>query len=77
MLKSSCASYHLLSVDEHTGTQKLQIYFILKNKPSWGWPRDRVVKFLHSALATPGFAGSDPECGHGTTHQAMLRQHPT
>ena len=23
------------------------------------------------------FTGSDPGCGHGTTHQAMLRWHPT
>ena len=36
-----------------------------------------VVKFVHSASAARGFAGSDPGHGHGTAHQAMLRQHPT
>ena len=32
---------------------------------------------LHSASAAQGFAGSDPECGHSTAHQATLRRHPT
>ena len=43
----------------------------------WGLPRGRVVKVSHSALAVPGFASSHPGCGRGTTHQAMLRRHPT
>ena len=34
------------------------------------------VKFAHSVLAAQDVAGLDPGCGHGTTHQAMLRQHP-
>ena len=42
-----------------------------------GQPRGRVVKFMRSALAAQGFAGLDPEHGHGTARQAMLRQHPT
>ena len=42
-----------------------------------GWPRGRVVKFTLSALVAQGFAGSDPGHGHGTAHQAMLRQCPT
>ena len=42
-----------------------------------GRPRGRVVKFARSASAAQGFAGSDPGRGHGTAHQAMLRQHPT
>ena len=42
-----------------------------------GWPHGQVVKFAHCSLAAQGFAGSDPRHGHGTTHQAMLRQHPT
>ena len=29
------------------------------------------------ALVAQDLAGSDPGCRHGTTHQAMLRQHPT
>ena len=33
-----------------------------------------MVEFVHSASATQGFAGSDPGCGRGTAHQAMLRQ---
>ena len=42
-----------------------------------GWPPDRVVKFVCSAMAGQGFAGSDPGPRQGTTHQAMLRWHPT
>ena len=36
-----------------------------------------MVKFSPSASAAQGFTGSDPGCGHGTAHQAMLRRHPT
>ena len=36
-----------------------------------------VVKFAYSASAAQGFAGSNPAHGHGTAHQAMLRQRPT
>ena len=36
---------------------------------SWGWPRGRVAKFTHSALATHGFTGSDPGRRRSTTHQ--------
>ena len=43
----------------------------------WGRPHGRVIKFTRSASAAWGFASSDPGHGHGTTHQAMLRQHPT
>ena len=42
-----------------------------------GWPRGQVVKFVHSASAAPGFASLNPERGHDTAHQAMLRQRPT
>ena len=45
--------------------------------PRPGRPCGRVVKFGHSTAAAQGFAGSDPGHGHGTTHQAMLRRHPT
>ena len=38
-----------------------------------GQPGGAVVKFARSACG-PGFAGSDPGCRHGTTHQAMLWQ---
>ena len=37
----------------------------------------QLVTFMRSASAAQGFTGSDPGHGHGTTHQAMLRQHPT
>ena len=40
---------------------------------NWTWPHGRVVKFMHSALATQGFTGLDPGCGHGITHWAILR----
>ena len=43
----------------------------------WGQPRGRVVKFARSLSVAQGFAGSNGGCGHGTAHQAMLRQHPT
>ena len=33
--------------------------------------------FARSALAAQGFGGLDPGHGHGTTHQTMLRWHPT
>ena len=42
-----------------------------------GWPPDQVVKFEHSAAAAQGFTSSTPGRGHGTTHQATLRRHPT
>ena len=36
-----------------------------------------MVGFVRSALAAQGFAGSEPGHGHGTAHQATLRQRPT
>ena len=42
-----------------------------------GLPHDQVVKFMHSDSVAQGFTGSDPGHRHGTTHQAMLKQHPT
>ena len=42
-----------------------------------GRPHGQVVGFLLSVSAAQGFASSDPECRHGTAHQAMLRQCPT
>ena len=42
-----------------------------------GQPCGREIKFAHSALAAQGFASSNHGCGHGTTHQVMLRRHPT
>ena len=35
-----------------------------------------MVNFTCSASAAEGFAGLDPGCGHGTSHQAMLRRLP-
>ena len=37
----------------------------------------QVVKFTCSTSAAQGFTGLDPGHRHGTTHQAMLRRHPT
>ena len=42
-----------------------------------GRPRGWVAKFARSALVAQGFAGSNPGCRRGTTHQATLRWHPT
>ena len=39
-----------------------------------GWPRGRVVMFTCSTLVAQGFAGADPGRGHGTAHQAAMRQ---
>ena len=51
---------------------------VVKNVTLGGRPRGRVVTFVCStAAAAQGFAGSDPGCGHGTAHQAMLSWHPT
>ena len=43
----------------------------------WGQPCGRVVKITHSAPVAQGFTSLDPGRGHGTTHQVMLRWHPT
>ena len=48
-----------------------------RKKITGGWPCGRVAKFMHSASAAQGFTRSDPGRGHGTAHQAMLRQRPT
>ena len=36
-----------------------------------------LIKFQRSAVVAQGFAGSDPGGGHGTAHQATLRQRPS
>ena len=51
--------------------EKFQTFDIKEQKT--GRPCGHVVKFVHYALAAQGFTGSDPGCGHGTAHQAMLR----
>ena len=38
-----------------------------------GW----MVKYTCSTSVAQGFASSNPGCGHGTAHQAMLRRRPT
>ena len=48
-----------------------------KNSIYGGQPRGRGVKVTHSTSVAQRFAGSDPGCRHGTTHQAMLRRGPT
>ena len=45
-----------------------------RKQPARGWSGGSVVKFAHSTSAAPGFAGSDPGCGHGTAWQAVLWQ---
>ena len=50
---------------------------VLKTRIVWGQPCGQVVKFSRSTSAAQGFAGSDSGHGHGTTHQAMLREQPT
>ena len=44
---------------------------------TWGPPHGWVVTFARSASAAQGFACSNPGCGHGTAHQALLRRCPT
>ena len=48
-----------------------------KNIRHRGQPCGPVVKLTRSALVAQSFTGSDPGCGHGPAHQAMLRQRPT
>ena len=59
--------------------QRTGVAILISDKidTSGGQARGRVVKFAHSALAAWSFAGSNPGRRRGTTHQAMLRQHPT
>ena len=42
-----------------------------------GQPHGLVVGFARSSSAAQSFTGSDPGCGPGTTHQAMLKWRPT
>ena len=69
---------YTLLVGIQTGTatmeNSMEISQKIKNR---GWPRGQVVMFVHSTSVSQGFGGSDPGCGHGTAHQAMLRQCPT
>ena len=46
-------------------------------RQAWGLAHGRVVKFKCSASAAQGFTSSDPGRRHSTTHQAILRRHPT
>ena len=46
-------------------------------KKNWGQPCCPVVKFTSSDSVAQGFTGLNPGHGHGTAHQAMLRQCPT
>ena len=57
-----------------------EIYCILPFIPAntrRGRPCGQVVEFTHSASVARDFASSDSGWGHGTAHQATLRQHPT
>ena len=63
---------------EENATSKLQGKSISTAiKETRGWPRGQMVKFMRSASAAQGFAGSDPGRRRGTTLQAMLRWRPT
>ena len=42
-----------------------------------GSPHGLVAEFACSALVAQGFTGSDPGHKPSTTHQAVLRWHPT
>ena len=55
----------------------LSLGIILKKNNQQGQPHGRVFKFARFALVAQGFTGSHPGRRHGTTHQAMLRRHPT
>ena len=61
--------------DFEKGTNVLElchVCFLYKLKNFGAGP---MAEWLSSAAQ--GFTSSDPGCGHGTTHQAMLRWHPT
>ena len=67
----------LTSVNLSHRTSSDDLLLVASIRISRGRPGGRVVKCARSTLAAQGFAGSDPGCGHGTAHQAVLRQHPT
>ena len=50
---------------------------MIKKIVQGGQPRGQVVGFARPASVAQGFAGLDAGRGHGTAHQAMLRQHLT
>ena len=41
-----------------------KIFYVFQKNNFKSWPRGRVVKFVHSALAAQGFTNSDPGRGH-------------
>ena len=55
----------------------VQLSIVYSNHLLWGLPHGQVVEFACSTLAAQGFARLDHGRGPGTSHQAMLRQHPT
>ena len=61
-----------LKIHEHKTFCVLQ-----KHVQIGGRPCGRVVKLVCSASAAQGFTGSSPGHGRGTTHWAVLGQHPT
>ena len=71
ILSSNQKKYKLTPVRDWFSSTSLELKTLIG-----GRPRGQVVEFTCSASAAQGFAGSDPGCRHGTTHQAMLRQHP-
>ena len=62
--------------EQSTTASKAYIKSDKENNPS-SRPHGQVLKFVHSALAAKGFAGSGPESRPSTPQQAMLRQCPT
>ena len=55
----------------------LDLDWIFIDKNASGAGPMAVVMFAHCTSESQGFTGSDPRRTHGTTHQAMLRWHPT
>ena len=80
IITGTVRDFHLGKINLLPPTTVFQSHLLLlqsKFLRSRGWPCGRGVKFECSASAAQGSASSDPGCGHGTAHRAMLRQRPT
>ena len=55
------------------------MFYVFKNDENlWDWPSGTAVKFTRTLLSSPGFASSNPRCGHGTAWQKpCCGRHPT
>ena len=75
--QSFVAEFPVSSVSIFPSNNRFLEYFQLFLIEIQGWPHGRMVGFVRSTSVAQGFPSSDPGRTHGTTHQTMLRRHPT